>query len=340
MAVTVRNAWLSAKPDTSASSMAQGAPGSGRGDAPVAVNGVEGMARRRRRLRGDSQTRAQFPDLRKQHHIQHAPQIAHAARAASAPLEADHALHRGHVAEPPEAEGIFQVRELLAQLVQVPVALRIAIDGKPGGFHCIALGIGLRPVAVRVARGHGNAPAGQQAQCLVVERGRLVGGLHLREQIRPVRVRLEHRRVLVAQRELDAAVLVALEAARLREVGPDGAVLGRCHRGQHVPGMDQLFHDLGHAREHLEGRRQVALGDMVDRGAQLVQHELHPQLAGLVLHDEEHFIVVGRERLLRIQDRVELQVVAIAHVAAEIELRALLVHDGFGLGRVRGRGRG
>ena len=50
-----------------------------------------------------------------------------------------------------------------------------------------------------------------------------------------------------------------------------------------------------------------------DGGAQLVQHQLHPQLAGLVLDDEQHLVVVGRERLLRAEDGVELQVVAVAH---------------------------
>jgi len=53
---------------------------------------------------------------------------------------------------------------------------------------------------------------------------------------------------------------------------------------------------------------------MRDRGLQFMQHQLHPQLRGLVLHDEEHLVVVGRERLLGVQDGIELQVVAIAHV--------------------------
>jgi hypothetical protein len=72
------------------------------------------------------------PDLREQHHIQHLAQVAHAAGAAGAALEADDPLHGGDMAEAPEAEGVFQVGEFLAQLVQVPVLLRVAVDGQPG----------------------------------------------------------------------------------------------------------------------------------------------------------------------------------------------------------------
>ena len=36
-----------------------------------------------------------------------------------------------------------------------------------------------------------------------------------------------------------------------------------------------------------------------DRRAQLVEHQLHPQLGGLVLDDEQHLVVVRRERVLR-----------------------------------------
>jgi hypothetical protein len=61
-----------------------------------------------------------------------------------------------------------------------------------------------------------------------------------------------------------------------------------------------------------------------------MQHQLHPQLAGLVLHDEQHLVVVGRARVLRAQDGVELQVVAIAHAPAEVELGFFVVDDVLG----------
>ena len=56
-------------------------------------------------------------------------------------------------------------------------------------------------------------------------------------------------------------------------------------------------------------------------------HQLHPQLAGLVLHDEQHLVVVRRERLLGIQDGIELQVVAVTHAPIKIELGFFFVHD-------------
>ena len=50
-----------------------------------------------------------------------------------------------------------------------------------------------------------------------------------------------------------------------------------------------------------------------------MQHEFHPQLAGLVLHDKQHFIVIWRQWLLRIQDVIKVQIIAIAHGLAEVE---------------------
>jgi hypothetical protein len=58
----------------------------------------------------------------------------------------------------------------------------------------------------------------------------------------------------------------------------------------------------------------------------IVQHEFHPQLTGLVLHDEKHFIVIGRQGPLSIQDGVKLQVVAVAHGLAEIQLSFFVLH--------------
>ncbi len=52
---------------------------------------------------------------------------------------------------------------------------------------------------------------------------------------------------------------------------------------------------------------------MGDRCAQLVDHQLHPQLGDLMLHDEQHLVVVRRlaQRLLREQP-VELEIAAVA----------------------------
>src|SRR5690349_11914486 len=90
---------------------------------------------------------AQLPDFREQHHVEHLAQVAHAACAASTALEADHAFHCGHMAKTPEPESVFKVGEFLAQLVQVPVVVRVSVHRKPCGLDAVAHFIGLRPVA-------------------------------------------------------------------------------------------------------------------------------------------------------------------------------------------------
>ena len=100
-------------------------------------------------------------------------------------------------------------------------------------------------------------------------------------------------------------------------------VLGGRQRGEHVPRLVELGHDARDAREHLERRLQVVAADVVARRGELVDHELHPQLGRLVLDDEEHLVVVARERALRAEDLVEVKVVAVAHGAGEVQARAV-----------------
>ena len=81
------------------------------------------------------QIRAQPPDFRKQHHVQHLAQVAHATGAAGAALEADDAFDRGGVAEAPEAEGVFPVGEFFAEWEQVEI-----LFSRPGltGLTCLS----------------------------------------------------------------------------------------------------------------------------------------------------------------------------------------------------------
>ena len=43
-------------------------------------------------------------------------------------------------------------------------------------------------------------------------------------------------------------------------------------------------------------------------GVQLVNCKLHPKFRGLVLNDEQHFVVGGGKRMLRLQNLVELEI--------------------------------
>ena len=232
------------------------------------------------------------------------------------------------MAKAPEPERVFEVGQLFAELVQVPVRLGVAVDDEPRLLDAFARFVGRRPVAREMARRHRQAASRQQAQRFVVERRRLERFPHLGQQVGPMLVRLEHRRILVAEPELDHPVLPALEAAARGERRPHRRVLGRRHRRQHVPGVDQLLHDLADARQHLEGALQLIAGDRRGGRLELVQQQLHPQLADLVLDDEEHLVVRFRAALLGAEHVVEMQVVAVAHVAAEVELRRVFFTAG------------
>ena len=246
---------------------------------------------------------------------------------AGAALEADDALDGRHMAEAPQAECVLDVGELLAELVQVPVPVGVAVHHQPRLLDLVARHVRLRPVALDVRGGDRKAAPRKQSQRFVVQRRRRVRRFHARQDLGPVRMRLQHGRILVAEHELDAAVLPALEAAALAEVRTDRRVLRRRHRRQHVPRMHQLLHDAAHPRHHLERAAELVVAHRGHRGGQLVQHELHPQLARLVLHDEQHLVVVGRQRMLRVQHLVQVQVVGVAHLVREVELRAFVAHD-------------
>src|SRR3954466_4119300 len=78
-----------------------------------------------------SELGARAPELREKHHIQHAAQVVHARGAAGAALEADDPLHRGRMAEAPLAERVFEIHQLLRELVELPMLLGVPIDLHP-----------------------------------------------------------------------------------------------------------------------------------------------------------------------------------------------------------------
>ena len=140
-------------------------------------------------------------------------------------------------------------------------------------------------------------------------------------------VGFEHGGIFITQRELNATVLRTLKTAGVGKVGTYGAVLGGCHGGQYVPGVDQLLHDFAHAGEFFKSITQFICRHVCNRRAQLMQHQLHPEFTGLVLDDEKHLVVVGRQRFLCAQNGVKLQIVAVTHGFAEVELGFFFTHD-------------
>ena len=121
----------------------------------------------------------------------------------------------------------------------------------------------------------------------------------------------DHVGILVAQPELQQAVLHGLETRGAPQLVAEGRVVRRRHRGQHFPHAKQLRLHLADALQGLEGRIQVVAHHALAHEGQLVQEQLDPQLRHVV-HDDEHRLVVRiGDGLLRRQQLRELQVVAI-----------------------------
>ncbi|MCY1355789.1 hypothetical protein D3C87_1601730 [compost metagenome] len=97
-------------------------------------------------------------------------------------------------------------------------------------------------------------------------------------------------------------------------------VLGGSHGGQHRPGMHQLIKNPRDPRQHLERGRQLSQSNVLTGGIELVQHQLHPQLRGLMLDDEQHLVMVRRQRVLCAENAPQIQVVAVAHGVGKIQL--------------------
>ncbi|GAB7546191.1 hypothetical protein CS8_058740 [Cupriavidus sp. 8B] len=116
------------------------------------------------------------------------------------------------MAKTPLPEGIFQVDELLAQFIQFPVRLGLAIDLQPCRLHRGVLAGRQGPVPLDAGRIDGKAAPRHQANRFVIQRRRAQGFFHQRQVLRLVRMRAQHGRVLVAEDELDLAVLEGLEA--------------------------------------------------------------------------------------------------------------------------------
>ena len=243
-----------------------------------------------------------------------------ARRSAGARLHADGALHRLQVPEPPELEVLLEVDELLAGLVGRPVVVGVLVDGADDADERLVEDPGLGDVAVEDVLRNGVPGAGEVAQELVVDAGRLE---QFGEQGVSRGIRLEHAQhaaVLVAEHELDRAVLVRLEAARVAEEAAELGVLGRRQGGQHRPLLGEGALDVLDPGDALEGLRQLVGAQQVAGAGELVQHELQPELGGLVLDDEQQLVVVlGRAHgVLGTQQGLEVEVAAVAHPLPEV----------------------
>ena len=132
--------------------------------------------------------------------------------------------------------------------------------------------------------------------------------------------------VLVAEQELDAAILERLEARRRPEHVAKLHVFAWRERLQHRPLVEQLLLDHFHPGQDLQARRGVVCGEVRDRRLEFVDDQLEPQLRGLVLDDEQHLVVVRRvaQRMLGVQHPVQAQVALVIEPTAEVGFYAFL----------------
>src|SRR3954451_24973323 len=85
------------------------------------------------RSQSSSQVGADIDKFGEQRDLERFAQERDAVGAAGAALEADHALDGLDVTEAPELEVLFDVDQLLAHVVGVPVRLRVVVDSLEHG---------------------------------------------------------------------------------------------------------------------------------------------------------------------------------------------------------------
>jgi hypothetical protein len=142
--------------------------------------------------------------------------------------------------------------------------------------------------------------------------------------LRIATMHLDGIRVLVTDDELQHPVLHRLESRRPPQLIAKQRIFRRRHRRQHVPRLHQLLLNARHARQHLERRPQVIAPNVLARRGQLVQAQLHPQLRRLVDDDEQHLVVLERDRPLRAEDLVQAEVLAVTLRFAEVPMDLLI----------------
>ncbi|EAQ12631.1 hypothetical protein RB2654_15135 [Rhodobacterales bacterium HTCC2654] len=254
-----------------------------------------------------------MPEFRKEFDVEHLAQIGHAGCAAGAAFEADHPFDRGDVVEAPAPEIVLEIDQFLGQFVKRPMRAHVAIDGRPPLLN--RLDRLMRMVQLR--RGDiAVMPVErfeQEPHRLVIKARTFEFAGELRVHLWHMGMWLQQVRIAVAEDVFDQPVLVGLEPGGRAEHLAKGGIIRRGHRAQDVPLVIELLEDARHAGEHLEHRRQIA-GDQGFAGRlHLVQDQLHPKLARVVLDDEQQLVMRAGERVLLVEQGVEVEVIAIGH---------------------------
>lgn len=220
----------------------------------------------------------------------------------------------------PQGVLLIHIHQLLRHLVTVPVSLVILVHPLEQRDHTGVRLVGFGDVPLEHLPRDRQPMAGHQSQELVVDAGRLETLFQLRVDVGPVREQRHHLLVLAAQQELHHAVLVALQSARGAQDMPELDVLAGGQRREHAPLVEELRLDVLDARQDLERGLQLVRRDQPLGFLQLVHHQLEPELAGLVLDDKEHLIMMDRirERLLRGEQLIEREIRGVIQLLAQV----------------------
>ena len=251
-------------------------------------------------------------------------QERHARRPAGAALVADDPLDGAQVAEPPGLEGLLDVDQLLARLVDVPLVLRVASRSprrrRPDRDAARAAASSRGRPDRRESRSPGDARKRRNSSyrlgaCSALESCCCTSGSW-------------------SKTASIAAFLLPNRNSSSRYCAdwkPD-ALPSTCRNCAYSDGVRVASTDhcsvicrctcLTLASRFSAGPRS-SCGEQAARRAQLVDQQLDPQLGGLVLDDEQHLVVVIRERHLRVQQLVQVQVAGVVQ-AGEVSFDAVL----------------
>src|SRR4030095_9600841 len=161
------------------------------------------------------------------------------------------------------------------------------------------------------------------AQELVIQRRRMQQAFERRVRNIVVAKYIEHRRLLVAEQELDCTILRRLNPRRRSQRGAKRLVFRRRERLQHGPLLEQLLLDQLDAREDLEVGVETIGAHVRDRRLELVDQKLHPQLGYTMLDDEQHLVVTrgacaAGQRLLGSEQPIETKIATVRPPVAQI----------------------
>ena len=189
----------------------------------------------------------------------------------------------------PLLQTLVEVDEALAELAQCRIApvhldqslLQLARRLDPPGHVALEL-VGRHGVALALQALEEGIPHGGLVVALSEPfQGRLV-----------LRVAGDGPLALGAQRELELAELMGLEAAGFLEPLPESEELDRRHRLQDVQLRDEHLQDREDPLHRVLCPRQVVRPEELHDVIDLVKHFLEPELVDLMDDDEQHLIVL------------------------------------------------